>query len=71
MTITCINGYQILFCGLDDPEKMFQFLIGKLKTAFIPSFPVEFIGFQFLIGKLKTLIWFVLILYIIVVMEYA
>ena len=22
MTITCINGYQILFCGLDDPEKI-------------------------------------------------
>ncbi len=22
MTITCVNGYQILFCGLDDPEKI-------------------------------------------------
>lgn len=22
MTITCFNGYQILFCGLDDPEKI-------------------------------------------------
>lgn len=22
LTITCINGYQILFCGLDDPEKI-------------------------------------------------
>jgi len=22
MTITCANGYQILFCGLDDPEKI-------------------------------------------------
>jgi phage terminase large subunit len=29
MVITCYNGYQILFCGLDDPEKVKSITPGK------------------------------------------